>query len=364
MGQLVYIKAKSTANLEELNKVLLLMLINNDFTIEQHNIDWLKDINTNPKSPQSHLKPKDRDLTMEELQSMFESYTTIGLMDFDVAYSRTDEETAQKYLKFIRNYKDSIDWLKGADELIERYETTEEDRNIIQLLNIIPPVPKKLPKSEQTKDDLQGGILLCKSFSPNPFWVIYGKVKDDYPMFLKKRVYEDADYDGLYRDKQGLGYLMIPLIPIDNKQVEFAEKVYTACWNMGLRESYTFFIPYVYGLDLTNLNKVAKDYRDFYTHDEIKERFMKMFQYTSNNYHYNYPGGFCWSDMRKRFVCCGGYEVHTLMSKCSVMTALLRALEPSEAANIMTEITGTKYLPFEFDMKNPSVKTDKGKEKK
>jgi hypothetical protein len=43
------------------------------------------------------------------------------------------------------------------------------------------------------------------------------------------------------------------------------------------------------------------------------------------------------------------------------MTALLRALDPKEAAEVMSSITGTKYLPFEFSMKNPSVKTDKGK---
>jgi hypothetical protein len=204
-------------------------------------------------------------------------------------------------------------------------------------------------------------LLLCKSFSPNPFWVIYGKCKDDYPVFLKKRVYEDADYDGLYRDKQGYGYLIIPLIPIDNKQLEFAEKIYTACWNMGLREAFTYFIPFVYGLDLTNLNSVAKDFRDFYSREEILDRFMKMFISTSNNYHYNYPGGFCWSDIKKRFVCVGGYEVHTLMSKCSVMTALLRALDPKEAAELMSTMTNRKYSAFEFDMKNPLTKETKVK---
>ena len=364
MSQIVYIKAKSEVNLDELNKILARLEIKNDFTTDKHNHDWLRDINENPQSPQRHLKPADRDLKMNELHELFESYTEVGLMDFDVAYSRTSEETAQKYLAFIREYKDCIEYLKGADELPERYETTEEDKNLIQLLNIVPPEPKKLPKDQQTKDDLQGGILLCKSFSPNPFWVIYGKVKDDYPMFMKKRVYEDQDYDGLYRDKQGYGYLLIPLIPVDNRQVEFAEKIYTACWNMGLREAFTYFIPFVYGLDLTDLNSVAKDFRAFYTKEEIRERFMKMFQYASSNYHYNAPGGFCWSDMRKRFVCVGGYEVHTLMSKCSVMTALLRALDPKEAAEIMSDITGTKYLPFEFDMKNPLVKNDKGKAKK
>ena len=362
MGQIVYIKAKDGINLDELNKVLTQMDIKNDFTTDKHNQDWLKDINTNPKSPQAHLKPVDRDLTMDELHQLFESYTEVGLLDFDVAFCRTDEATAQKYLEFISLHKEDIEYLRGAAELIERYETTLEQKRVIILLNRVEKDPVKLPKNEQTKDDLQGGILLCKSWSTKPFWVIYGKVES--PVFMKKRIYEDDLYNNLYKDKQGYAYLLIPLIPIDNKQVEFAEKVYTACWNMGLRESFAFFIPYVYGLDLTNLNDVAKDFRDFYTREEILERFKKMFEYTCNNYKYNYPGGFCWSDNRKRFVCVGGYEVHTLMSKCSVMTALLRALEPKEAAELMSTMTGTKYLPFEFDMKNPLVKSDKGKTKK
>ena len=96
MSQIVYIKAKSEVNLDELNKILARLEIKNDFTTDKHNHDWLRDINENPQSPQRHLKPADRDLKMNELHELFESYTEVGLMDFDVAFSRTDEETAQK----------------------------------------------------------------------------------------------------------------------------------------------------------------------------------------------------------------------------------------------------------------------------
>ena len=229
MGQLVYIKAKSGSE-GILNAILTEMDIKNDFTTEQHNQDWLKDINENPKSPQRHLKPKDRNLTMDELKDMFESYTEIGLLDFDIAFNRTSDEDIQKYLEFIRIHRDNIEFLKGAEELIERYETTPKQRRVIILLNQIEPDPVKLPKSEQTTDELQGGILLCKSWSTKPFWVIFGNV--DSPVFLKKRIYEDDIYNNLYRDKQGYAYLLLPLLPINDKQLDFVMKVYNEAWEM------------------------------------------------------------------------------------------------------------------------------------
>jgi hypothetical protein len=347
MGQIVYIKAKDTVNLDELNTVLTKMGIKNDFTTTKHNIEWLKDINTNPESHQAHLKPKDRDLTMDELKRYFESYTEIGLLSFDVAFSRTDEETAQKYLEFIRAHKKNIEYLKGATELIERYETSLEDKKVIIMLNRVDPDPVELPKDQQTTDDLQGGLFLCKSWSTKPFWVIFGNV--DSPVFLKRRIYEDDMYNNIYRDKQGYAYLMLPLLPLNDKQLDFVMKVYNEAWNMGLREDFNFIIPVIYGLDLTNYFKVAGDYKEFYTAEEIKERFNQLFKATERSFHYNYPGGFTWSDVSKRFKPCGN-NTSLMLSKCSIMTCLLWAMGEKAAAELMTSMTGIKYLPFEFSI--------------
>jgi hypothetical protein len=43
------------------------------------------------------------------------------------------------------------------------------------------------------------------------------------------------------------------------------------------------------------------------------------------------------------------------------MTALLRALDPKEAAELMSTMTNRKYSAFEFDMKNPLTKETKVK---
>ena len=349
MGQIVCIKAKSTADLDKLNAVLTKMDIKNDFTTTKHNIDWLRDINTNPESHQRHLKPKDRDMSMDELKQAFENYTEIGLLEFDVAFSRTDEETAQKYLEFIRKHKKDIEYLRGAAELIERYETSLEDKKVIISLNKVEPDPVKLPKDEQTTDDLQGGLFLCKSWGLQPFWVIFGKV--DSPVFLKKRIYVDDMYNNLYKDKQGHAYLMLPLLPLNDLQLDFVEKVYSEAWDMGLREAYSFIIPVIYRLDMTNYFNVTKDYQKFYTPEELKERFVALMTQYQSTYGYNLPGGFIWSDVQKKFKPCGN-NTTLMQSVCSILTCLVWAMGKDKAAELMSNMTKVKYLPFEFDVEN------------
>ena len=52
--------------------------------------DWITDINTNPKSPQAHLKPA----THASLRQMFGMYATPGAMAIDTAYTRCPEDLA------------------------------------------------------------------------------------------------------------------------------------------------------------------------------------------------------------------------------------------------------------------------------
>lgn len=350
MGQLVYIGAKKSA-IDKLNKALDKMNIENSFTTEEDNINWLKDINENPESPQAHLKPSGRDLTMEELLRTFTIFTEVGLLTFDVAYSRTSEEEAQKYLAFIRKYKNDLEYLKGAQELIERYETTAEDKKVIKLLNVKDKEPEKLPKEQQTTDDLQGGVWLCKSWGLQPFWIIYGKV--DRPKFLKRKIYVDDIHNNLYKDKKGYAYLLVPLMPFGGNQLEFANKVYEEATEMGLRESNAFIIPIIYGMNLVNLNDVATHFREFYTVDEIKERFMQLMTATSATFNYGGTQGFIWSDTKKMFKPSGWSNSPTeqICGRCSVLTSLLRALDPKIAAEVMSKMMNKTYKAFEFEIK-------------
>lgn len=136
-----------------------------------------------------------------------------------------------------------------------------------------------LEKSEQSlHKDLQSGLLLCKSFSPQPFWVIFGKV--DSPRFLKEKYYVNDDYNTLHRDKNGYAFLMLPLMtvgtpPLFGKQT--FDDMIEHCWNMGLREHPLFVGDIIYHLHLPNFTKkivedVAKDFAELYTKDELIER--------------------------------------------------------------------------------------------
>ena len=345
MGQLVYIKAKAGSE-NDLNKKLKKAKIKNQFITAKMNQDWLDDINTNPKAYHRHLKPKDGDLTLEELMSYFESDTTIGLLSFDVAFSRTSDEEAAKYAEFIEANKDSLEYLKGADAMLDRFELTANQIKIFAELDLPTPEPEMLPEEEQSKPDLQGGLFLCKSWGLEPFWVIFGKV--ERPTFLKTRIFKNELYNNIYRDKKGHAYLMIPLLPLDNRQVEFVTEVYEHAASLGLRENYNFIIPLVYGLDLVNLNEVADNYKETYTPEELQDRFKRVFQMTSNVYPYNQMLGFVWRDDKKKFVPTGGEKSMQINTRCSILTSLVRALGSKTSAVLMTELTGKPYLEFEM----------------
>jgi hypothetical protein len=346
MGQIVIIRLKTKDDHEiiKINKLCKKAGIKS-FTTEQDNIAWHKDINSNPKSPQRHLKP----ITLEKLKLMFSFWCEVGALSFDVAFSRTSQAEAKRYAKFILKHANLIKELQGAQSMLERYKFTIKEQEAITKLNVILPAPKKLPVDLRTKRNLQGGLMLCKSWGLQPFWVIFGKVKDDYPVFLKDRQYEDENYNNIYRDDSGYAYLLLPLLPLDNNQLDFVEKVYSNAWSMGLRESFNLFIPFVYGLDITNIDKVADDYKESYTVEELKERFYFVFKATESIFPYNNVNGFVWRDDKLAFVPCGtSTPITQVWAKCHILTAILRAVGPEISAEIMSKLLNKKYSKFEF----------------
>jgi hypothetical protein len=345
MGQQVYIKAK-IEEIDNLNNQLKTIGINNSFVTADNNQRWLNSINNDPESLQRHLKPKDRDLTMDELLKLFPLLCEVGLLSFDVAFSRTTDEEAQMYAEFIQTNKDIIDYLKGADELISRYKLNTDHIEVINLLNKPYEDPQMLPIEEQYKPDLQSGLFLCKSFSTKPFWVIFGKV--DQPQFLKERIYVDDLHNRLYRDKQGYGYLLLPQLPINNKQIEFVQEIYDYAYQMGLRENYNLIIPFIYGLDVINYDDVANNYLAYYTNDELKERFYTIFKYTVSLFSYGYFQGIVWDDRKKQFKPTGSNITIKQLSLCSILTCLLRALGSDIAAELMTKLLNRKFIKSEF----------------
>lgn len=346
MGQLVIIYAKKDADLAKLNKALWDANIDNSFITEGDNAAWLEDINTNPDAPQRHLKPANRDLTMEELIRTFGVFATVGAMSFDVAFSRTSDKEANKYAAFIKKHIKQLEAIKGGDELIQRYQISNNEVKAIKTITIEDPEPELLPVEEQSNPDLQSGLYLCKSWSDTPFWVVFGNV--ERPSFLKVKKYKDDVYNNLYKDKKGYAYMLIPLLPLNNRQIEFVQEVYEHACSLGLRENFNFIIPLVYGLDLVNLNEVADNYKETYTREELQARFKTVFSMTSSIYPYNNINGFVWRDDKKKFVPTGGEGTMMIRTRCSVLTALARAIGGKYSAVIMSEMTGNRYVEFEF----------------
>jgi hypothetical protein len=347
MGQLVYIqlKSKSDAVIAEKNRVLDDLRIKNHFVTNEMNQNWLHDINAGDPAFNWMLNDG-QPITMDDLHKYHPNETTVGLLSFDVSFSRTSQALAKKYAKFIAANVNSIEYLKGADELISRYKLTQGEIDSINALNKASEDPELLPVDEQNIPDLQSGLYLCKSWSPTPFWVVFGNV--DSPTFMKVRKYKNDLYNNLYKDKKGYAYLLLPLMPINNKELEFVQKVYSSAWDMGLREEYTFIIPFIYGLEIMNFKEVANDFKEFYTPEEIQERFWSIFKCINSTFPYNHPNGFLWRGDKKMFKAIGE-DVSPLTAKCNVLTCLLFAMGSDKAAELMTKLMNKKYLPIEFN---------------
>lgn len=347
MGQLVYIKlnTQDDKEIEALNKALSNMTIDNVFITNQMNIDWVDDINNNPNSHQKHLAP----ITLEELQDTFPMWTVIGQLSFDVGFDRTTQEEAEKYAEFILKHKNNIEYIKGGEELIKRYTLSEEEIKTIKSLIKKVEEPIMLPIEERTKE-INGGILLCKSWSKEKFWVIFGKTENDKPIFMKNKIFVDDIYNNLYKDKNNHAYMLIPLLPLGNNSIDFAYEVYEQAYQIGLRECPNYFLSMVYGLDVTNYNSIVEDYKEWYNQYEIIERFEETYKICNSLFPYGHFQGFVWDDINKRFKPTGSANpTNKQLAYCSVLTCLIRAIiNKQTSADLLSKYIGKKYAKFEF----------------
>lgn len=341
----IVLKTKEDKQIEVLNKALRKVKIKNQFITNKMNIDWVNDINNNPDSHQKHLAP----ITLEELIKMFPTYTEIGTLSFDIAFDRTSQDEANIYAKLILIIKQNIDYIKNGEDFIEKYNLTLEEIKAIQDLCIIPKEPEILPVEQRTKE-INGGLLLCKSWSKEKFWVIFGKTNKDKPIFMKNKIYVEDIYNNLYKDKNNYAYMLIPLLPLGNNSIEFAYDVYQNAYELGLRECPNYFLPMVYGLDLVNYNSIVDDYKDWYNQDEIIERFEETFKICNSFFPYNSYQGFVWNDIDKCFKPTGtNNPTSKQLSYCSILTCLLRAITNKQTcADLLTKCTGKKYIKIEF----------------
>ena len=263
----MFIKLKGNVAPEPMNTLLEEKYgISSRFITEASISRLIDEINTNHDC--KHLRPEGKKATRADLEAMFPTWTEVGLFDADLYFERTSTEEMKRIADFIIDNADKIEYITDVETLIDRGEIHSLYTGILLNLEKKEEEPEQLPKEKQTINDLQSGLLLCKTWSPDPVWVVFGSV--DEPKFLKDKIYADDMLNNIYRDKNEIAYLLIPL---NDMSAGFAEKVTAGMWNMGIREHPYFLLTYLYGYDISDLPSVAAGFAEFYNKKELIERF-------------------------------------------------------------------------------------------
>jgi hypothetical protein len=266
----MYIKLKSNVDVVKKNEIMASMGTRLKFITEQGNQNWLSDINTNPEHPLKHLKPDGRDMTMEELSECFPRYTEVGLIDVYLSNEDLTDTDKNALLNFIIMNTEDIEYITDSADLIEETNCDVENHSILKSLEKPDEEPEMLSAEEQYIPDLEEGLMVCKDWADKGFKVVFGNVES--PMFMKKRIYKDDDYNNLYYDSNGFPYMLLPLNDFSH---DFGEKVFSKAWGIGLREHPYFFLPFIYHQTITNPKSVAEEFTNHYSKEELEER-LKM----------------------------------------------------------------------------------------
>lgn len=232
-------------------------------------------------------KDENYTLTSDAYLDRFYLRDDVNAIYFDCYFDRTPIEDMKLLAAFVQLKANCISHIEGSDIWLERGELTEAQKKLIISKTKEKPGPELLPEEEQSIPDIQAGILLCKSWGLEPFWVIMGKVEK--PTFLKEKKYKDDLYNSVYRDNNGYSFMMLPLLKL-GYQGDQRWEIFESAWGLGLREHPAFFLPFVY--NATYLTKKtqddnAKELAEFYTMDELLARLGKVMSSES------YRTGFC-----------------------------------------------------------------------
>jgi hypothetical protein len=170
-------------------------------------------------------------------------------------------------------------------------------------------------------ENIESGLLLCKSFSPNPFWVLFANVNE--AKFLLD------ENNRIKRDKRNYGFLLIPTMTIGNKNTfggfthsDFIQR----CWDMGLREHPNYFFGVIYSLIVDNWtndikNKLATEFKELYNENELLIRFYEVFNKLTRTSAYGY-----YYNNKTNYIDCNNQENLKLYSLVQILNVLITAL--------------------------------------
>lgn len=106
------------------------------FVSIRDNMYWLADINANPMSPQAQLKPKNCDLSMQQLTRMFPTQTELGVAELDLNFERTPSDVAWELLSLLVELRDYPRPIPFSDKLYPSVVEVEGDIDkLIEIAN-------------------------------------------------------------------------------------------------------------------------------------------------------------------------------------------------------------------------------------
>jgi hypothetical protein len=216
------------------------------FITDEDNRAWLADINTNEKSPQRHLKPADRDLRLKELTDMFSVWTTCGMAQIDVGFSRTSVEDMGNILAFTAKHRHEFKEISGIRDVIERSETGEQYQHLSYLDTTFEHVSYELSDENPIKQGHweKGGVASLLNWGNSTTLAVYGNCES--PCFLKQRKYIDPSMDPLRTTKDGKGIMLFPTLPLNANSDTLAFAHYEAAHGLSIREPMSSFMCQLY----------------------------------------------------------------------------------------------------------------------
>jgi len=258
---------------------------------KQDNVDWLDDINNNPKSPQRHLKPKNGQLSMKMLRKIFKAWTLPNHIELDVAFGRTEPKQAYHLCQLLKKPQvlSQIQTINNAKDLVKlAYEPSQSKTQFaaLELLNT-PTVKPELRPKEDRREKVDGGVALLDYWSPAPndkVWVSYGHVES--PRFLMDDKYLDNKYNSLHKCSDGRGILLVPLLPFVHNANELIEKHWRDAWELGLRADFRTFAVIIYSAELADYKLIPGSSKEHALSEEdcksiLRNKLSKMMPYES-----------------------------------------------------------------------------------
>lgn len=279
---MIYVQLKSglpESRIVELNEMIKKFggdISHTPFITDADTKAWLDDINLNKKSPQAHLKPKDRDLSLEELKYIFPDYTKTGLMCIDVKYSRCTNEMAEAILMAMDEWSQNATYTDGEmSQYVESVVASQGDIDKFKLIasenerehicsaldrfvaRHITPVEAVPTKNENRREPIQGGIATFSDWNRNDVVVLFGNV--DHPMFMKDDEFVEDEFNPLYKDDAGRHYMLLPLLRVDSSMDKQLGEIYSQACEIGLRVHPSLLYLAVYNVPTQNFNKLNAD---------------------------------------------------------------------------------------------------------